>query len=140
MVEDLKVADIMTTTVHVLYEEDNLEKIRKHMDKYSMRHLPVVDDEKVVGMISHRDVLRMAVSALEPSSVANSLDHRISETFVGAVMTRDIKTVHKNSSVRDAAKLLVSGHFGCLPVLDDSEKLVGVVTESDILKAVAHKL
>ena len=116
--------------------EDNLELISRGMDRYNLRHLPVVSDEKLVGLITHRDLLRIAVSSLvveTPSGKA--LQEKLDQTtFVAEVMTPDPVTVSPTTTIAEALELLISNKYGCLPVLDEEEKLVGIVTEFDFLK------
>jgi CBS domain-containing protein len=89
------VADIMTRKVAVLHEEENLELLREGMEQLKFRHLPVVDGERLVGIVSDRDVLRATVSPLETGAGAKSVEANIkSGTFVAAIMTRDVRTVH----------------------------------------------
>ncbi len=136
----ITVADIMSERVIYLREEDNLAIVSKGMDRYNLRHLPVVSDDKIVGIISHRDLLRLAVSSIEADtpkglSKQKALDEN---TFVASVMTRDPVTVSPDTPIWEAAKIIIDNKFGCLPVVDEDCKLVGIVTEHDFLKTLAH--
>ncbi len=126
-----RVADIMTTPVITLDEEDNLKSIREGMDRFHLRHLPVVDGEKLVGLVTHRDILRLASAELDPAAKLRA--PAIEDTFVSSVMTRDPQTCSPDTPVADAARLMYENKFGCLPVVDDDGNLVGIVTENDML-------
>ena len=127
------VSDIMTRRVIVLAEEENLELVEEGMEKFGLRHLPVVDEGKLVGLVSHRDVLRASVSSLEASY--KDKDKALKQkTFVSEIMTRDVQTVSPETSVLEAGKAMLQGHYGCLPVVDEKDVLVGIVTEHDFLK------
>ncbi len=131
-----EVSEIMTQRVIFLREEDNLELIAKGMERYSLRHLPVVSDGKLVGLVTHRDLLSIAVSSLvieTPSGKAmqKQLDQT---TFVAEVMTPDPVTVSPNTLVSKALDLMINNKFGCLPVLNENDELIGIVTEHDLLK------
>lgn len=129
------VADIMTREVVTLNEEDNLADLAAGMQRYALRHLPVVDGRKLVGLVSHRDLLRLTHSALERAPVAAERDRSLKQqTFVASVMTRNVDTVRPETSIADAARVLLAGKFGCLPVVDDAGGLVGIVTEHDLLR------
>jgi len=129
------VADIMTRDVRFLSEEDNLSQIAQTMDRFSLRHLPVVDGSRLVGLITHRDVLRLAISELVHDMSTHERQKRLAEnTFVAKVMTRNPRTVAPETPIVEAAEVLVQSKFGCLPVVDKLGTLVGIVTEHDFLK------
>lgn len=135
MTEPKRVADIMTRDPMVLREEDNLSHIAEDMDRYQLRHLPVVDDGRLVGLVSHRDILRYTVSALESTGADAARNERLQQdTFVAEIMTRDVATVKPDSPVTDAARILLEGKFGCVPVVDADGKLHGIVSEHDLLR------
>jgi CBS domain-containing membrane protein len=136
------VSDIMTREVLVLSEEDNLRQIAEGMDRLSLRHLPVVDGTRLVGLVSHRDVLRLAVSALVAETpIGRAREQRLEENaFIAKVMTRDPVTVAPDTPLAEAANILVRSKFGCLPVVDRDHNLVGIVTEHDFLKLLVRVL
>lgn len=132
------VADIMTTDVLTLREEDNLLSPGSEMEEFDLRHLPVVDGERLVGLVSQTDVLRLAMSSLSRDSIHTAVDksHR-EETFVASVMTRDVAVAHPDLPIPEAARRMVERKVGCLPVVDASGKLLGIVTEHDMLRELA---
>jgi CBS domain-containing protein len=135
MDEPRVVADIMTREVVTLNEEDNLADLAAGMERYALRHLPVVDGRKLVGLVSHRDVLRLTRSTLERAPVAAERDLSLKQqTFVASVMTRHVDTARPETTVADAARILLAGKFGCLPVVDARGDLIGIVTEHDLLR------
>jgi CBS domain-containing protein len=121
------VSDIMTRRVIYLREEDNLSRIVEGMEHFGLRHLPVLDGDKLVGMISHRDMLK----------ILSSTERREEETFVASVMTRDPIAVAPDTPIAEAARTLLKARFGCLPVVDSDGNVIGIVTEHDFLKVVA---
>lgn len=135
------VRDIMSTDVMTLRPEDNLLAIREAMEALHIRHVPVVDDDKLVGLITHRDILRLTIADADPSRLSGTrLEEAQANTFVQEVMTTKIVTIPPETTVAKAAEMLVKHHFGCLPVVDASGKLVGIVTEHDLLKFLARDL
>lgn len=136
-----KVADIMKREVITLSEEDNLSDLAYGMEEFGVRHIPVVSGTKLVGLVSHRDLLRISVSALETGQSAQKRDQRLKEsTFAAAVMTRQLQTVSPETSLLQAARLMLAGKFGCLPVVNDQGDLVGVISEHDLLQELASSL
>jgi CBS domain-containing membrane protein len=136
-----KVEDIMTRRVVFVREEDSMETIRSGMEAYGLRHIPVVEAGKVVGLISHRDVLRLSDHQYHAGRLSHAIDdRRMEETFVADVMTRDVLTVPPDMPLADAAEILLKHRFGCLPVTAADGTLVGIVTEHDCLKAMVDLL
>lgn len=135
------VEDIMTRRVVTVREEDNMTAIREGMEAYGLRHVPVVDGAKLVGLLTHRDMLRFADSEHGRGRAQQSIENRRAEsTFVATVMTRDIQTVRPETPLAEAAATLVAHKFGCLPVTTSDGTLVGIVTEHDFLKALTRML
>ncbi len=131
------VADIMTREVAVLHEEDNLEHVLQRMDGLHVKHVPVVDGARLVGLITHQDMMRLTVSELlldipVPSTREQYLEELEENTFVARVMTRDPITVTPQTSIAEAAAMLSQAKVGCLPVVEN-DALVGIVTETDLL-------
>jgi acetoin utilization protein AcuB len=97
------------------------------MERNSLHHLPVLDAAgKLVGMAAERDLLLAAMRYLQ------------SNVEVGEVMHRGIVTTTPGMSLASAAKLMASERIGGLPVVDEAGALVGIITETDILKAFAE--
>ncbi len=98
----------------------------KLMIEKSIRHIPVVDNEKLAGVVTDRD-LRLATSTLS--------EHPFDpEAAVGEVMSHPVKTAHPNDPVELATQTMRELKIGCLPVIEDM-KLVGIVTVTDLLDA-----
>jgi CBS domain-containing protein len=131
--------DVMTRQVMVLNIEDNLENIMKAMEHFHIRHVPVVDGEKLVGVITHRDVLAMMHSKLGPHANRDESHELYSRMFAINLMTKDPIAVTPDTPLRQVVKLLLEHKIGCVPVVRD-EKLVGIVTETDVLRVLDEML
>jgi CBS domain-containing membrane protein len=132
----MRVRDLMTAPVKTVQVSQSLPLAASIMDLERIRHLPVVDDEqRVVGLVTHRDLLAAQISALSPLSPEERESLQLS-VRVSAVMRTEIWTIAPDALVASAAKLLRDHRFGCLPVVEGS-KLVGILTESDLLALVA---
>jgi predicted transcriptional regulator len=99
-----------------------------------LRHLPVLDEGRVVGVVSQRDLFRSALAA------ALGYGERAQKTLlrtirVKEVMSEPVITVSPEATVKEAAHLMVEHKIGCLPVLQ-GHTLVGIVTEADVLRHV----
>ncbi|MCI0569503.1 MAG: CBS domain-containing protein [Myxococcaceae bacterium] len=127
-----RVAELMTRDVVTLKEMDNLARIDELLRQERVRHLPVVRDGKLVGLVTHRDLLR----ALAKSAAEGPLETLWAMDF----MQRDVATVHPNTPLRDAIQLSLNNKYGCLPVVDHAGDLVGIVTHADFVRLAAELL
>lgn len=140
MLEDLRVSHIMSPDPIVLSEEDNLDRILEGMEVMHFRHVPVVDGDRLVGLISQRDILQQAVGGLDRTAPAQARAQQLRErTFVAEVMHRDVRTATPDTPVLQAARMMLDQRIGCLPVLE-GERLVGIVTETDLLELLTRVL
>ena len=116
----IMVRDVMTREVLTIGPATPCDKAGRLMDEHRIRHLPVVAEGRLVGMVSDRDVR----SAVVQSSGA----------ITGRIMTPDPVTVTPETRVEHAAELMLDRRFGSLPVADGNA-LVGIVTYTDLLRA-----
>lgn len=134
----LRVRDLMSSEVETLEPNDDIDLASMLMRLDRLRHLPVVDEDGIVGIVSDRDVLRAQQSVLGDG------DHDARRRFAmsikaGDVMTPNVDTISPDASALEAAQVLREKGYGCLPVVDDG-KLVGIVTPTDFLGLVVEML
>ena len=127
------VSEIMTHKVITVFEEDNLTGVEEGMAHFKFRHLPVVDGKKLVGLVTQRDLLRIAASALEAGAEQKSA-HMNERLFARDVMQKDVVRALPDTPILDAGRLMWNNKMSCLPVVDGNGDLVGIVTEADFLK------
>jgi CBS domain-containing membrane protein len=123
----ISVADFMTKDLVTVREGDDVALAESLLRLGGIRHLPVVRDGKLVGLVTQRDVLRSGESGR-----ASARDLPVSE-----VMTRELVTVRPTTGLAQAARTMLERKYGCLPVCDDDGKLVGIVTEADFVRFAA---
>ena len=127
-----RVRDLMTSVVETLTVGDTLLAARNQLERGRIRHLPVVDgDERLLGLITHRHILSAWVSHGQPGLEAP--ERVAAEVPVEMLMEKDVLTVDPDTAAAEAARLLISYRFGCLPVVERG-KLVGIVTEADFVR------
>ena len=98
-----------------------------------IRHLPVVDGKRLVGIVTDRDLRQASPSAATSLSI-HELHYLLEKLTVQHIMTSQVITVRPEQTVEEAAMLLLGHRIGGLPVVRDGE-LVGIITETDILQA-----
>ncbi len=117
---------------------DSLARALKLTREHRIRHLPVVDGGELAGILSDRDI-RLAMPS--PLTVADADRAAFLErTTVAEMMTRDVITAGPYDTVEDAARQLCRHRIGALPVVDAHGRLLGMVTETDVLHAFAEVL
>ena len=129
------VSEIMRRDVVTVTAQEKLDLTQDIMNLGRVRHLPVVDDDQhVIGIISHRDLLAAAMTKVL------DFDPQSRRTFlrsieVGEVMAVNVETVTADTPLCEAARILVQRKIGCVPVVADDGELLGLVTETDLLAA-----
>ena len=129
------VAGIMTTDVVSVEENDVLSNLLESLQVLRFRHLPVTDGNRLIGLLTERDLLRLSTSNLLPHR--SQQDQALFARFrVRDVMIHDVITVAPDATLAAAGKLLLDRRLGCLPVVNAANELVGIVTSSDFVAAV----
>ncbi len=126
------VADFMTHDPVTIGPNESLETALQAMDEYSIRHLPVLDGEHLVGVLSQRDLLGMTGWGL----LGPEDDDEQRPRWVEQAMKTDVVTVSPDDLVVAAAVEVSARGIGCLPVVADG-KLCGIVSEMDLVRLVS---
>ncbi len=116
----MQIVNLMTSDPVTISARETLSKAKSLMEAGGFRRLPVLDDGRLVGILTERD-LRQYTGYLE-------------STRVNAAMSTTLVTVTPHNTVEDAARLMLKHKIGGLPIVAEG-KLVGIVTTSDLLKA-----
>lgn len=123
--KDESILRIMTAPAAAVGPSDTVVQAKVLMESARINHLPVVDDERFVGIVSSSDLLKLfLLDAGSQSDVTITVDQ---------IMERDPLTIAKSATLRDAAEKLSIGSFHSLPVLDEDRCLVGIVTSTDLI-------
>ena len=128
---ELHVKDYMTSNPETLTPEDRLLDAELLVRRSGIRHMPVVSEDRLVGLLTERDVRRYAPSILH--STPEQYNEIFENTLVGKVMTKEVTTIGPEAPLAEAAAQLYAQHRGCLPVMD-GERVIGIITRRDILK------
>jgi acetoin utilization protein AcuB len=132
------VRDVMQTKLFTVTPETTLPEALRLTAERGIRHLPVLDGDRLVGIVSDRDLKRVMASPAT-SLEAHELRYLLDRLRVGEIMTRVVITIGPMFPIEDAARLMVLEKIGALPVTD-GERLVGLVTETDVLRLFVRAL
>lgn len=130
------VRDLMTTDVTTVVGRTPMDQVYDRMLDLGVRHMPVVDEGELVGIISHRDIVGL-LGRLRREAFGEQIE-ALSEIKADEVMTRGVDTVEPEAELAGAAQLMLENKLGCLPVCEGPH-LVGILTESDFVRFVAEQ-
>lgn len=104
------------------------------MSEHSLHRLPVVNGKKLVGLLTEGQISRKGPSKATSLSIYE-LNYLLSKTSVDAIMIKDVITIHEDRFLEDAALLMLKHDIGCLPVINDANDVVGILTQNDVFAA-----
>lgn len=132
------VKDIMTTNVITISPEATFHEAMEIIRTKGVRRLPVVKDDRVVGIVAEKDLLKASPSQATTLDVWE-LTTLLGKLKVKQIMKKDVVHVHPNTPIEEAAKIMADRKIGSLLVMEE-EKLVGIITETDIFKMFINML
>ena len=133
MLHDAKVRDHMTTPLIAVEPTTSIRVAEQLMCDHHIRHLPVVQENKLVGILSSGDIRRAGPSTTSSLSMWEAAK-RWEDITVEQAMSRQVIRVRPDSLVTYAAQLMEAYHFNSLPVVDVHDFPIGIVTEVDIFR------
>lgn len=126
------ITHIMTTDVVTVHLGQKLSDVHKAMTTGGFHHVPVLNGKKLIGLLSTTDLLRVSYEyGTDPRQMDTVLDHTVS---IEQLMQKYPVTLKKSQTVRDAVGVFAEGRFHSLPVVDEDENLLGLVTTTDVLR------
>jgi len=129
----MDISQWMTKSVVTIKPKDTLRHARERLAKYRINQIPVVVSDKLVGIVTDRDVRDAYPSSLR-LFYGKDIDEFGDSHTVEEVMTYNVVAISPETSLREAAQRLRRQRFGALPVVENG-KLVGIITRSDLLDA-----
>jgi CBS domain-containing protein len=137
--ERTRVRDIMSSPAITVSPDTALPAANALMKEKEIRHLPVLEKGRLVGIVSRGDLREASISA-SINADQYELHFLLNKLTVGKLMTRKVRTVAPDALVVDAADLMTEHKIAGLPVVDAEGAVVGIVTESDLLKMLVRRL
>lgn len=127
------ITNIMSKDVISAEKGQPLSVISQVMSEHGIHHVPVVNAGKLVGIVSFVDMMKLHVitCTVPEQTIGAIIDKQFS---IRDVMVSDVVTVNKKDTIRTATEILSSGDFHSLPVVDDDNLLVGIVTSTDLIR------
>ncbi len=133
------IATIMSTDIIALNRDDDLETAEMLFKRHKIRHIPVVKEDVVIGMLSYTDLLRISF-ADAVDETETEVDTLVYNMFtIDQVMAKNIVMVNSTATIKEVAKILASQEFHALPVVDNG-MLVGIVTTTDLINYLLKQL
>ena len=132
MIRKAPVSTIMTKDVITLHNSDSLELAEYLFKSHHIRHIPVVKEDAIIGMLSYTDLLRISFAdAVDEEE--ETVDTVVYNMFsIGQVMAKNLISVSSIASIKEVAEILAKKEFHAIPVVDN-KKLVGIVTTTDLI-------
>jgi acetoin utilization protein AcuB len=132
---DIKVQDYMTTPAVTIAATASLRDAGQVMKEYHIRHLPVVKNGKLVGILSSGDLRRASPSDAVSLSIWE-INYLWDQIRVESAMTIHVITVNRDTPMIEAVRLMLEHRFNGLPVVDDDGAPIGMLTEVDVFRMV----
>jgi CBS domain-containing protein len=133
----MKVVDLMTTDPLTVTAAETVGKANELMGENNIRQIPVVNGRELLGIVTDRDVRAFLSEALvgEPEARERALT-----TAIGEIMTTEPLSIAPDDDLKDAVEMLIEQKFGAIPVVDEAEGLVGIVSYVDVLRNYLERL
>lgn len=133
----MKVKKFMTADPVVIDQSQPIHEAKRLLEEHRFRHLPIVDDGKVVGILSDRDIIRTLAISESVMSFCG-IDTR-DEVYIRDIMADQVIYLTPEDHLKDAARIMEKHKIGCLPVVENGS-LVGIITATDILKVFSEMM
>jgi acetoin utilization protein AcuB len=127
------VREYMTADPTTLGPDDPLLQAVLTVRSLSIRHIPIVKDGELVGLITDRDLGRASPSILGRTT-PEEYNLVFQQNTIQRVMVKNPTTIHADALLGDAVRLMQENKWGCIPVVDDDGKLAGILTITDVLR------
>jgi len=135
----MRVGKYMTQNPFIVSEQTSMKEAALMLDRHHIRHLPVTNGSRVVGMVTDRDIRRASPSL--QAGIEGDYEQVLEATPVARIMTKEpvmVTTVTEDTPLVDAVGVMVEKKFGALPVVR-GEELIGIISEIDAMKVLAER-
>ncbi len=140
MLTATKIEEIMTKNVFTVDIEDTVHKADEIMKREKIKHLPVLDKKKLIGMITERTIMEYSLRKLYDYNDEYGEEGHDKITDFRNVMAKNVKIIYPEDSVRKAVQTMAKKEIDCIPVVDWKNNLVGIVTSRDVFLFILNKI
>jgi CBS domain-containing protein len=129
------IADVMTKTVICVQPRDTMDKVDQIFKTRNIHHIPVTEDQKVIGMISKSDYYQILHGfTLFKAPVSKTYNEAVLRSLlVREVMTKQIATLHPEDSLETAAGYFRENCFHAIPIVDREDRITGILSTYDLI-------
>ena len=139
MIRKAPISMIMTESVITLKKTDDLETAEHLFKHHHIRHIPIVEEKMVIGMLSYTDLKRLSFADITNEAEGDT-DAMVYNMFtINQIMKKKVASVSSSNSIKEVAEILVTKEFHALNVVDNNE-LIGIVTTTDLIKYLIKQL
>ena len=125
------ISKIMSNKIITVNKTQSIREVSEIIEDKNIHHVPVVSGDKVIGMLSKVDLQKISfVNSYDNDGLTTAMYDNLN---IEQVMTKDVKVVQKSDTIYEVATILSKNEFHSLPVVEE-EKLVGIVTTTDLIK------
>jgi CBS domain-containing protein len=133
--QSMVVSEIMSAQPFAVSARESIGNVMKKLAEADVRHLPVVDDGALVGIVSDRDLRSFAPAALLELEQAAEIQRKLAQP-VSSVMSSDVVTVDPETEIADLIDIMIEQKVGAVPVVEvEGDRLLGIVSYMDVLRA-----
>ena len=130
------VQSILSENVITAKPDTSFTQLQSMMQEFLIRHIPVVDEENILcGLVSRNDLARIYIHYLKQPNVDPTIPP---DTKACDIMTCDVMYLDADANIKKAAKMMSSGEFHSVPVVDEARKVIGMVTSTDLMDYLAQ--
>ena len=129
----MKISKLMSRNIVIVELNDPLSRVKELFEQTTFHHLLVVEDGRMFGVISDRDLLK-SVSPNIDSVAATTRDLASLNKKAHQIMTRQPISLNENATVTEAIDIFNHNKISCIPIIDDSDKPVGIISWRDIMR------
>ena len=133
--EKILIDGVMSTDITSVSPSERLVHARRLMLDSKVGRLPVIEDDELVGMITSKDLIRAFIDVKKniPDKYQKT---QLKEVFVEDIMSKNPLSINENDSISNADEIMIETGFNGLPVINNDEDIVGIITQTDILKLI----